>query len=95
MSRYSIPLLVLLSGQVVSDQVEPKAGTWRTWILSSPAVTIGGISAMVAFAGLSSSGLNQLNVRVPDSIPDGEAVVVVQSSSFRSQANAVVTVKRP
>jgi len=100
MPRCSIPLLALLflrllSGQVVSHQVESKAGTWRTWILSLPTVTIGGISATVAFAGLSSSGLYQVNVRVPVSTPDGDAVVRAQSSSFCSQANAIVAVKRP
>ena len=61
---------------------------------TQPTVAIGGISAVVTFAGLSSSGLYQLNVRVPDAVPDGDSPVVAQSGAFRSQAIAVITVMR-
>ncbi|MDQ6663641.1 MAG: TIGR03118 family protein [Acidobacteriota bacterium] len=79
------PTSPLTDGQVVSAPT-PAA--------TQPTVTIGGIPATVTFAGLSSAGLYQLNVLVPDAVPDGDSSVVAQSGAFRSQANAVITVKR-
>jgi uncharacterized protein (TIGR03437 family) len=46
---------------------------------SLPSVTIGGVPAPVSFSGLASgfAGLYQVNVRVPDNAPAGDAVPVV------------------
>ena len=56
-------------------------------------VWIGGIVADVKWAGLSGSGLNQLNVVVPD-LPDGDHSVVAEIGGFRTQDGAHITVQR-
>jgi uncharacterized protein (TIGR03437 family) len=57
-------------------------------------VHIGGVEAEVRWAGLGGAGLNQLNVKVPDSLPDGDARVVAEIGGFRTQDNASITVRR-
>jgi uncharacterized protein (TIGR03437 family) len=61
---------------------------------ATPVVGIGGVSAEVLFAGLSGSGLYQVNVKVPDGVPDGDQAVEVQVEGVRSQAGAFLTVQR-
>ena len=58
-----------------------------------PAVTIGGVPASVAFAGLSGAGLYQFNVVVPSSTPDGEAPLSASYNGNSTQKNVIVTVK--
>jgi len=65
-------------------------------LTEKPAVTIGGMPAEVPFAGLSATGLYQLNVVVP-SIPPGatspvDVAVVATASGMQSQANALLSV---
>ena len=57
-------------------------------------VRIGGVPAEVQFAGLSGAGLYQLNVKVPDTLPDGDAPVVAETGGVRTQDNAFITVKQ-
>jgi uncharacterized protein (TIGR03437 family) len=56
-------------------------------------VTIGGKSAQVLFAGLSGSGLDQLNVTVPADLPDGDASLVATVHGVSTQANIFVAVQ--
>jgi uncharacterized protein (TIGR03437 family) len=46
-------------------------------------VTIGGVQATVLFAGLTSTGLYQINLTVP-CVPDGNAAVYVNVAGQRS-----------
>jgi uncharacterized protein (TIGR03437 family) len=57
-------------------------------------VRIGGVPAEVQFAGLSGAGLYQLNVKIPDTLPDGDAAVVAETGGVRTQDNVFITVKR-
>lgn len=56
-------------------------------------VRIGGTVARVGFAGLSSTGLYQFNVTVPD-LATGEYEVVVDQLGFRTQAGVLLNVQR-
>ena len=56
-------------------------------LANTATVTIGCKQATVAFAGLSASGLDQLNVVVPADLPDGDAALVATVSGVSTQAN--------
>jgi len=56
-------------------------------------VTIGSIVAKVAFAGVSGSGLDQLNVTIPPVLADGDAAVVATVAGSTTQTNLFITVK--
>jgi len=63
-------------------------------LASTPTVTIGGTSAMVAFAGLTEAGVYQINVVVPTGLPSGDNAIVAQLSGGAStQANVFVSVQ--
>ena len=72
------------AGQLVSAAM-PLAAT--------PTVTFNNVPAKVVFAGLTASGLYQLNVTVPDGIPDGDAAVVASTGGASSPAGALITIK--
>ncbi|MEK7405890.1 MAG: choice-of-anchor V domain-containing protein [Acidobacteriota bacterium] len=63
-------------------------------------VTIGGVTLRpedIAYAGLSPgsiSGLYQLNLRIPDSAPDGNVPVEIRVGGVASQAGTTIPVKR-
>jgi uncharacterized protein (TIGR03118 family) len=67
----------------------------------TPTVTIGGLNAQVAFAGLISPGLYQVNVVIPSGIgSDGgagnvDAPVSLQAGAAKSQGNAVISIAAP
>ena len=63
--------------------------------LLSPSVTIGGVPALVIFAGLSPGfvGLYQVNVQVPDTAPSGGQVQVVMTISGVSSNTVTVAVQ--
>ena len=65
-------------------------------ITNSFTLRIGDVPATVAYAGVSpgSAGLYQFNVTVPASLPDGDAVVVLDVNGARSQDNIFITVQR-
>jgi uncharacterized protein (TIGR03437 family) len=56
-------------------------------------VTIGGVSASVAFAGVVQSGLYQFNVTVPD-LPDGDAPLAATVGGVQTQAGVLLTVAK-
>jgi uncharacterized protein (TIGR03437 family) len=57
-------------------------------------ITIGGKQSQVRFAGLSGSGLDQLNVTVPADLPDGDARLVATVGGFETQPSVFVSIKR-
>lgn len=73
--------------------------TGQSKLAGSATVTIGGIAvadADVQYIGLSPSsisGLYQLNVKVPAGVKDGNAAVVLQVGSLKTQDGAVIPVK--
>jgi uncharacterized protein (TIGR03437 family) len=74
------------SGQIVTTAaplVDPSAVT----------VWVGGIPAQVQFAGITMAGLWQINVRLPDNLPDGDALVAADIGGVRSQDSAFITVR--
>ena len=71
-------------GAIVAAPV-PCAGT--------PAVSFGGASATVAYCGLISSGVYQLNVVVPATATTGDNVVTITMGGVTSATNAVITVQ--
>jgi uncharacterized protein (TIGR03437 family) len=56
-------------------------------------MTIGGVNATVAFAGLSGAGLYQFNVTVPN-VPDGDQPVVAQVGGVSTQSGALITIRQ-
>jgi uncharacterized protein (TIGR03437 family) len=60
---------------------------------TQPVVSIGGATASVTFAGLTSAGLYQVNVQLPGTLPDGDAAVIAQVGTAKSQANAFIAVQ--
>ena len=63
-------------------------------LAATPIVTIGGATAEVLFAGLTTPGLYQFNVRIPDTVPDGDALVRIQVEGTATQDNAYITIGR-
>ena len=72
------------NGQVVTEPF-PMA--------TKPSITIGGVNAVVTYAGLIGSGLYQINVVVPASLTTGDAAVVATASGQQSQANAFISIQ--
>jgi uncharacterized protein (TIGR03437 family) len=59
-------------------------------------VTIGGLPAEVAYYGAAPqavAGLLQVNAKVPDNIPSGNAEVVIQIGTTKSQTGLTVAVQ--
>ena len=56
-------------------------------------VTIGGMAATVAYAGLVESGTYQLNVTVPN-LPNGDAPIVATIGGVISQTGVSITVQQ-
>jgi uncharacterized protein (TIGR03437 family) len=56
-------------------------------------VTIGGKPAAVAYAGMTEPGLNQVNVTIPEGLPDGDAAVVATVNNVNTPAKVFVTIK--
>lgn len=55
-------------------------------------VTIGGVLAEVLWAGLSAAGLDQISVRVPSGLADGDHSVVATVAGSSTQSNALLKV---
>ena len=55
-------------------------------------VTIGGVDAPVAYAGLVEAGLYQFNVTVP-SVPSGDAAVVARTGGVQTQTGVSITIQ--
>ena len=79
------------NGQIVSTAL-PLAVT--------PVVMIGGIPAVVQFAGLSATGLYQFNVVIPATLTlsgtgNVDVPVIIQSGGAQTQSSAVISVANP
>jgi uncharacterized protein (TIGR03437 family) len=59
-----------------------------------PSVTVGGLTAQVTFAGISATGLYQLNVVVPDQ-PTGDVPVVAQVAGVSTPVAVLPIVNQP
>ncbi len=59
---------------------------------NSVSVTIGGVSAPVAFAGLVGAGLYQINVTVPAGLTAGDNVIVATVAGSASQSDALLKI---
>jgi uncharacterized protein (TIGR03437 family) len=57
-------------------------------------LTFGGVDVIPDFAGLSATGLYQFNIKVPDSAPNGDNLVVATINGISTQSNAFITVQR-
>jgi uncharacterized protein (TIGR03118 family) len=55
--------------------------------------SVGGSPAQVTFAGLSSAGLYQVNIQLPAALPSGDAAVIAQVGSSKTQANVFIAVQ--
>lgn len=62
-------------------------------MVDSVVMRIGGVSVTPAFAGLSSSGLNQFNVTIPD-LPNGEHAIEMSINSVSIQTGVLLPVQR-
>jgi uncharacterized protein (TIGR03437 family) len=58
-----------------------------------PSVSIGGLAAKVAFAGLVAPGQFQLNVVVPQSLADGDQPITVSYAGQTTQSGTLLTVR--
>jgi uncharacterized protein (TIGR03437 family) len=72
------------AGELVT-QAEPLA--------NQVTVSIGGVQVNAQWAGISGAGLWQINVQVPSSLPDGDALVVAQVGGVQTQGGAYITVQ--
>ena len=68
--------------------------TGRLPLATTPVVTIGGVTAQVAFAGVTAPGLYQFNVTIPSSTPNGDAAVMISVGSFATPAGGLITVQQ-
>ena len=58
-----------------------------------PEVRIGGIPALVSFAGLVAPGTYQFNILVPLNAPDGELALTATYNGLSTPANLLITVQ--
>jgi uncharacterized protein (TIGR03437 family) len=62
--------------------------------LSAPVTaSIGGQPATVTYAGMTSNGLDQLNITIPAGLSDGDALIAATVNGVSTQSNLSVTVK--
>jgi uncharacterized protein (TIGR03437 family) len=62
-------------------------------LANSVQVTIGGVAAPVAYAGLVEAGLYQFQVTVPN-LPGGDAAVVAQIGEVHTQTGVLITIQQ-
>jgi uncharacterized protein (TIGR03437 family) len=76
----------ITNGQIVTSAAQ---------LVTKPVVTFNGIQGNVTFAGVTASGLDQINVTVPAGLPDGDATVVAQLPGVSTPTGALITIKNP
>jgi uncharacterized protein (TIGR03437 family) len=74
------------AGEVITAAPPPPGN------LAGIAVTIGGVPATIQYAGITISGLAQINVTVPASLANGDQPIVASVSGISTQANAIIAV---
>jgi uncharacterized protein (TIGR03437 family) len=62
-------------------------------LMSSTQVTIGGATAQLAFAGLISAGLFQINATVP-AVADGDQPLLIKTNGVQSPAGVTIAVHK-
>ena len=77
-----------------SDAIVSGSTSQSGTLPSPPVVKIGGVNATVLFAGLVSPGLYQLNVVVPDSVPNGDAALTGTYGGVAMQSGVTLAVQR-
>ena len=75
----------IVNGQLLS-------GTAK--LINAVTVRIGDVDVTPSFAGLTSTGVYQFNVKLPDSTPDGDVPVVTTINNSTSQSKAFIAVQR-
>ena len=63
-------------------------------LADSVTILIGGQPAKISFAGESGAGLDQFNVTVPATLPDGDQTLVAKIGGLQTQAGAFITVQK-
>ena len=81
---FSLPVVTLVDGSATQSGALPNL----------PLVQVGAAAATVAFAGVISPGLYQINVVVPASSANGDNTVTASYAGFTTQAGAVISVQR-
>jgi len=69
---------------------ETQSGT----LSPTPVITIGGVAATVAFAGLVAPGEFQFNVVVPPSLANGDQLTIAMYDGLTTQAGTLITVQQ-
>jgi uncharacterized protein (TIGR03437 family) len=70
-----------------------KGSVTQSGILSPlPSITIGGVSAVVSFAGLVAPGEFQFNVTVPSSLASGDQSIIASYNGQTTQAGTLITI---
>jgi uncharacterized protein (TIGR03437 family) len=77
-----------------ADPIVSGSPTQSGALPSLPVVRIGGIVASVQFAGLVSPGLYQLNVVVPDGVPNGDNALTGTYNGLPMQSGVTLAVQR-
>jgi uncharacterized protein (TIGR03437 family) len=72
------------SGQLIAAPVE---------LAKTLTVTVGGVPALVDFAGLVAPGLDQINVVIPAGLPAGDQLVMASVGEMQTQADAYIAVQ--
>jgi uncharacterized protein (TIGR03437 family) len=54
-------------------------------------VSVGGLQAQVLFAGMTYAGVFQVNIRVPEGIPEGDLQVILRVGDWSTQTNALLS----
>ena len=84
------------SGFGATTPATPNGDVFTTALSLASAVTIriGGDDVMPDVAALTSPGVYQFNVKIPDAAPDGDVPVVATISSISTQSSAKIRVQR-
>lgn len=78
------PTAAVVDGQVL---------TANTNTTTTPTVTVNGVAATVTFSGLTSAGLDQVNITIPAGTPNGDQAVVLTIGGAKSQAMALINIQ--
>lgn len=80
-------------GQTTPPIPDGKLVTSPAPLTAPPTITVGSAPANVLFAGLTGTGLYQINIKLPTTTPDGDIPVVAQVGGQTSPNGAVVAVQ--